>query len=369
MRKMLHLIWANMKKVLKQRSSLLILIIIPLGGIAFTWFVNAMDEPEGAVRKTQLVYYSQAPSPGPYLQRIIDAADFERTSNGELDEALEELKHYRLLSVVEAPPDFEEVLSRGEKPKIRLYKVDEGNVTVTQEQAVEAEINAILREVRLAPYTTDPALLKADLIETEVAAPPDTATMEETMPILMLMFFMSFVMSPISEQLIRLRRDRIFERLLSTANSGMAIMGSLFLAYAILQMFFFGLGYLAMTEIFGFTSANVPVTLLYILLMGVVNISLSLFLTRWIRSEQFVSAIASLLSVLLFFLYMISIMPFANQAMTDVLAKVNLFSPFYWAASGVEKGVLFPNLPILILIILVLFTAGSLRVRSYAMDN
>lgn len=367
--KFLNLIWVNIKKILKNRSNLLFLILVPIGTLGFTWFVNNAEEPAGNTRRTRLVYESQAGEPGPFLQRIIDAAEIEHVTQGGLEEAMAELRHYRLLSVIEVPQDVEAVLAAGQKPSLNLYKVDEGNVTFAQEQAIEAEINAILREVRLSPYTTDRDLLDADLVETVMATPDNTAALDELMPILMMMFFMGMVMGPISEFMSKLKKNRIFQRLLSTANSSWTIMGSMFLAFVIVQMLFFSLGFMALVALYDFTSMNIPLAMFYLILMGILNIALSLLVTRWVRNETLVSTASFIFPAVFFFVYMIGMMPIASETVRRLFANLNLFNPFYWAASGMENGVLFPNIPVLLLIILIVFTAGSLRLRSYAMDS
>ena len=367
--KFLNLIWVNIKKILKNRGSLLFLILVPLGTLGFTWFVNNAEDPEGAARRTRLVYQSESADPGPYLQRIIDVSEIEDVSRGGLEEAMEELRHYRLLSVIEIPADFEMELTSGRKPIINLYKVDEGNVTISQEQAIEAEINAILREVRLKPYTEDPDLLHADLVDTVMTSPDNTAVMDDLMPLIMMMFFMGMVMGPISEFMGNLRKNRILQRLLSTGNNSFTILGSMFLAFVTVQMLFFSISFIALMALFGFTSLNIPLALLYLFLMGVMNIALSLLVTRWIKNETLVTTTAFFFPAIFFFVYMIGIMPIASEAVRSTFAKINLFNPFYWAAGGIEKGVLFPNAPVLILLILIAFTAGSLKLRDYAMES
>lgn len=367
--KFLNLIWVNIKKLLKNRSTLLILILVPIGTLAFNWFVNSSPEPEGAFRRTRLIHHSETGAPGTYLQRVIDRAGLEDVQPEDgMAEAMAELRHYRLLSVIETPPDFERLLAAGQKPVIKLYKVDEGNVTIAQEQAIEAEINAILREVKLAPYTSDPALLEADLVESVMAAPDDTATMEELMPVLMMMFFMALIMGPISEFMTRLRKNQVLLRLLATANSGPAILGSMFWAFVIVQMFFFSLGLLVLMALFDFTTMNVPLAMLYLLTMGILNIALSLLITRWVRNEVLITTVASLFPALFFVLYMMGALPIASEAVRTLFGRLNLFNPFYWAIEGIENARLLPNLPVLVLMILVIFTAGSLRLRHYAME-
>lgn len=85
---------------------------------------------------------------------------------------------------------------------------------------------------------------------------------------------------------------------------------------------------------------------------------------RIFKDNQASSLISLLLSMTMFFLYIYSISNYS-----DLSTALGKFTPFYWAMDSIEKSVVFPNIFIIILMILVLFTAGSIKYSNFAKES
>lgn len=360
-------ILANLKAIIKDKGTLSFLVLAPLATLGFGLLSNMDNQVTASYSRDTYLVAPQISNPGPHLKTLLEEAKFGATGD-DLDAALKDLKHMKLLSVYEVPADFEEQINRGQKPEIKLHKVDEGNITVMQEQKVESIINTMLRKQQLAAYTQNPLDLSGDYIGTEVIPPTNTTAGEDIAPLLMLFYFMSMITMPIAADLLKKRKERIFYRLMGTANSGAFIMTSHFGAYAILQVIFYSLGYLIMHYGFHMAKTNVPITLTYIILMSLLNIAMAICVSRWIKNESLVGSFAALINIIFFFTYLGSIIGLENQTLVRIFKGINLFSPFYWSMTGIEKQVIFPHVPIIILIILVLLTLGSWRMREFAKE-
>jgi ABC-2 type transport system permease protein len=75
-----------------------------------------------------------------------------------------------------------------------------------------------------------------------------------------------------------------------------------------------------------------------------------------------------LVSMIMFFLYIANSIGDSSGKVSQVIITISKFTPFYWAIGSIEKSVLFPNVFILILMALVLFTTGNIRYSSFAKE-
>lgn len=367
MKQFINLIWANIRFILKDKKMFFTLIGVTLAILAFSLFMkfsSNLDESSSPGRHVVAIISQD----GPYAQRLKKAGGIE-TVIRDRDEAMKQLKENKILTAYDFPKDLEKTLAQGKKPVITQYKVDQGNATALSDQNIEKEINEILRENLLKKNKVEPGLLGNNLISIEKSLPQNTADFDETFPMVMLLYLMLMVAGPLSARLLSLRRDKVLYRLLSTGNPNRQVMGSIFLAYSLIQAFFFSLSAILLFVMNDYGTLNLPITILFIVLISTFNIAMSLLTTRFIKNEAMVSSAAPLIAVILFFGYLASVLPFAKGVMKQAVNVFNLFNPFYWAAHGIEKMRIFPNALILALLIAVVFTAGSYHLTGFSQET
>ena len=110
----------------------------------------------------------------------------------------------------------------------------------------------------------------------------------------------------------------------------------------------------------------IPLIFLAVVSTSFFALSIAILIARIFKKESqlaLASNITSLLTIVLFFLAIISVMPFVS--IPAVFKNISMFSPLYWLMEMLDKEKLFPNILIVWAMTAAIFTAGSWKIKEF----
>ena len=361
--KILRLSYINLKRMSKNKSDLIMMLIAPLVIILGT---NFMANKGGYNLNADTAFYLE--DEGGYGEEILKNIGFKGEIFHNYDEALELLEKNKIVAFYNIPKNFTEKIKKGEKPQIKSHKREEGNITSPLEIQLNNEINNKIKEE---------VLLSSNIIENReelykykgetLIEDEDTNSLSGSsyMAMLMIIYFIILSSTGIGDEMLKLKKQNVLSRAMTTANKGYEIMGALFLSTLGLMVGSNLLVLFITKLIIGYTIKSFLVIFISILLASMFSITLTIFLTRISEDNTFVSMSTAIYSVASFFLSAIASAPDFYSKVPKAIINLGKFMPQYWLMDSIENTKLFPNTLVLILMILALFTAGSYKFRDF----
>lgn len=361
--KILRLSYVNLKRIAKNKTNLALMLIGPLILILGTHFVN---KSEGYYISIDSGFYME--DEGSYGEEILESMDYGGEILYDYDEAMELLEKNKIIALYIIPSDFTEKIKNGEKPIIESYKREEGNNTAPLELELEDKINNKIREDILlnSNIIKDRAEIyeyrgKVSIIDEYSGIGGDAY-----MSILLIIYMIILSSTGIGEEMLKLKKQNILSRAMTTANKGYEIMGSLFLSTLFLSTGSNLLVLFITKSIIGYSINSLPIVIINIIMASMFSITLTIFLIRISEDPSLVSIGTAIYAVASFSLSGISSSPDFYPNVPKAIINLGKFMPQYWIMDSIENTKLFPNILVLGLMIIALFTAGSYKFRDFA---
>lgn len=176
------------------------------------------------------------------------------------------------------------------------------------------------------------------------------------MILFMIFYFMYLNASILSGDLLKMKLSQVLKRSIVSEASNWMIMASLLLTYGFLLLVANLVSIFALTQIFQVEMNNLGlmIALLAANIIFVLGYIMALF--RVFKSVEVLQSICVVIGIAFVFLPM-----FADQFGMEYLGVI---SPFYWVLKGLEYSTFWPYGWIIILMGLVLFTAGSIKLEQ-----
>lgn len=360
--KILRLSYTNLKRMSKNKANLALMLLMPLVIILSTHFINSKG---GYNISIDSGFYIE--DQGEYGEEILGEMGYSGEILQDYNEAMDLLQENKVIALYIIPKDFTEKIKGGEKPIIESYKREEGNVTSPLELELNDKINNKIREELLLNH--DVIKDKEELYKYE----GKTLLVDEYtgigggsyMPILMMIYFIILSSTGIAEEILKLKKQNILSRAMTTANKGYEIMGSLFLSTLFLLVGSNIIVLFITKFIIGYSIGSYPVVITNIILASMFSITLTIFLIRISADPTFVTFATTIYAVASFFLSGIGLSPDFYPNVPNFIVNLGKFMPQYWIMDSIENINLFPNVLILGLMILALFTAGSYKFKDF----
>lgn len=362
---LIQLIIVNIKRMLKDPAKVGIMFITPIAVIFFVHFLESGDINTSSGMSNVTVAYN-IEDQGNLWETIYDSPSKSQwIFQHEKEKALELLENNEVAVVYNIPADFSKKINNYEKPIIESYKREEGNITIPLEMEINNKINEFIKEKLLLDkgIISDKEDLYIFQTKTILEKNKKAVTGDMNLVTMMLIYFIILGSSSIVAELMDFRKKNIISRAITTPNKSSVILGSLGLSLLFFQVIGNILIALIGTKFTGYSIVNFPIITINIVLASLFSITLSLAMTRLFKNEHSASLVTSLFSILTLLLAM-----FAQGGMYQNIPKfiINLgkFTPQYWIFDSLEKSILFPNVFIVLLIVLALFTAGNYRLKD-----
>lgn len=358
--KFIRMVLVNCKKYIRDYANIVMMFVVPIVCVGMV-NVLAGKGSSGLDIKAAIVNLDK----GDLGNKLIENLDVNSIYSDK-DKALEDLKKYESIAVYEIPENFTENINKGTKPIVNSYKIEEGNSTLIFESKLEKDINNLMK-IKLFKdnnVINEESELDKNIVNVEYNMHKGLLSTESFMPIVLIIFFLVTFSANITVDLLRLRKQRILERFLTTNNRGYEIMGSIYISMWLVQIIFYTASFVVLNTIFKYNFENFGILLLNISLMSLVSISLGIMISRLFKNEGVASLVVYLTSLLMFFVYINTIE--SGGKSEGIMATLAKFTPFYWSLGSIEKSVLFPNVFILLLFALIFFSAGSIKYSNFA---
>lgn len=365
MKNLFRLVYVNIKRMIKDPGKMTFMFIMPLAVILFINFINTSGDNSQNI-SDETVAYNIEDSGEVWKTVFIDLEEDENTFINDKEAALELLEGGHVSAVYNIPSDFSDSLKEYKKPKIKSYKIQEGNTTIPVEIGIDEAINKWIEEEYLlqngiikSKNELNPPNIKTTLIKDGKPIDGDV-----NLATIMMIYFIILGASFIGPELIELKERNIISRAITTPNTSFTILGSLAISFLILQVGINMIILFAGKLLLGYQIFHLNIIFINIVLASLFSITLSLAITRLFKNAGVVGTITAIVSIVTMILSGL-----AQEAMYQETSKIiiNLgkFTPQYWIMDSLEKSVLFPNTFIVLLIIMALFTAGSYRLKDF----
>lgn len=353
---LIRLTLINIKRHLKNPFMLIITLILPIGIILFL-SNGGGSEGIGAIGVIDN-------SRSQYSNEIIDKLN-ERYSvqivDGNIEDNMNLLRENKVGVIYVIDSNFKELLDKGEAPKVKAYKSQATIGSIMAEDIITSYINDKLQEY-----------ISTGLSTNSIAATIQTSNVvdkgEYTLTIVMICYLMMIGGSLITEDIMKLKAQKVLRRTISTANSDIEILGSLFLSAFIIQGVVSSLAFLILQAILKMVNCNIVQGILIIFLASMFTTAMIVAVTRWIKNQSLASLFIVLFGLMSFGISMFSLEFNAFESVPEIINKISIISPFTWLLRIINTGKVLISIFVITLMSAVFFTAGSFRLREFVKE-
>ena len=382
MKEFVSLFLAQLKRILKNITNASMLIIFPFAMIILIFVIRFVLDPKDTddleTKKTD--YTVQMGEVGYFVDDTGDLwknffAGSESTvrpenKEEELKKVKEKLATGKIPGLIIIPKDFSEKISKNEKPELEILKTEESIILDNRVQALNLSINAYLMDnfIKSSGLAENGEKLLNNNINIVFKTPDNKNIISLGLKImtLLVLYMIIFGSTAIVTDLIKFRETKMLARAIISPNSEFKIVGSFLLAFVFIQVVVNMIVFISATIIFKLEITGLPLIFLAVVSTSFFALSIAILIARIFKKESqlaLASNITSLLTIVLFFLAIISVMPFVSTP--PVFKNISMFSPLYWLLEMLDKEKLFPNILIVWAMTAAIFTAGSWKIKEF----
>lgn len=382
MKEFVGLCLAQLKRILKNITNASMLIIFPFAMIILIFVIRFVLDPKDTDNsETKKTDYTVQMGEVNYF--VDDTGDLWKNffagsestvhpenREEELAKVKEKLATGKIPGLIIIPKDFSEKISKNEKPELEILKTEESIILDNRVQALNLSINAYLMDnfIKSSGLAENGKNLLNNNINIVFKTPNNKNIISLGLKImtLVVLYMIIFGSTAIVTDLIKFRETKMLARAIISPNSEFKIVGSFLLAFVFIQVVVNMIVFISATIIFKLEITGLPLIFLAVVSTSFFALSIAILIARIFKKESqlaLASNITSLLTIVLFFLAIISVMPFVS--IPPVFKNISMFSPLYWLLEMLDKEKLFPNILIVWAMTAAIFTAGSWKIKEF----
>ena len=382
MKEFVSLCLAQLKRILKNITNASMLIIFPFAMIILIFVIRFVLDPKDTDNsETKKTDYTVQMGEVNYF--VDDTGDLWKNfftgsestvhpenREEELAKVKEKLATGKIPGLIIIPKDFSEKISKNEKPELEILKTEESIILDNRIQALNLSINAYLMDnfIKSSGLAENGENLLNNNINIVFKTPNNKNIISLGLKImtLVVLYMIIFGSTAIVTDLIKFRETKMLARAIISPNSEFKIVGSFLLAFVFIQVVVNMIVFISATIIFKLEITGLPLIFLAVVSTSFFALSIAILIARIFKKESqlaLASNITSLLTIVLFFLAIISVMPFVS--IPSVFKNISMFSPLYWLLEMLDKEKLFPNILIVWAMTAAIFTAGSWKIKEF----
>ena len=382
MKEFLCLFLAQLKRILKNITNASMLIIFPFAMIILIFVIRFVLDPKDTddletketdytVKMNEIGYFVD--DTGDLWKNFFSGSESTvRPENREeeLEKVKEKLATGKIPGLIIIPKDFSEKISKNEKPELEILKTEESIILDNRIQALNLSINAYLLNnfIKNSSLAENEENLLNNNINIVFKTPDNKNIISLGLKImtLLVLYMIIFGSTAIVTDLIKFRETKMLARAIISPNSEFKIVGSFLLAFVFIQVVVNMIVFISATIIFKLEITGLPLIFLAVVSTSFFALSIAILIARIFKKESqlaLASNITSLLTIVLFFLAIISVMPFVS--IPPVFKNISMFSPLYWLMEMLDKEKLFPNILIVWAMTASICTAGSWKIKEF----
>lgn len=336
------MVFSNCARYLKDFKNVLVMFILPVMLVTSLNVFNNNFVSDGSSDKVAIINLDKG-----YLGNEFIKSLGIKDVYGSKIMALQKLKQYKYYAVYELPKNFSESVNKGIKPIINSYKTKNSNTEAVFESKLELKLNnMITNKISNEKHSNNIVIKYNRKIE-------DSNYHGDAFILIYLMVVFSMILSI---DLLRLKKNKVLERLRVTGNSAYSIMLSIYVSMFIVQMLLYSMAFLVLSIVFKYDFSNFGIVILNIGLMSILCIGIEIMLSRIFKNDMLISVVGAMIALIMMFSSGID-----ESSMSLNIMKFRKLNPFYWVMDSIEKSKIFPNAVIIILMSLVLFTFGGFK--------
>ncbi|PJI07462.1 MULTISPECIES: ABC transporter permease [Clostridium] len=342
-----RMVFSNCIRYLKNFKNILVMFILPVILVnSMNVFSNNLVSDDSSY-KTAIINLDKGYRANEFIKSL-GIRDVYHSKT----EALQKLKQYKYYAVYELPQNFSESVNKGVKPTINSYKTKNSNAEAVFESKLELKLNNIIADnISNEKHPNSISIKYNRKIENK-------SYNSDTFTLLYLMLAFSMILSI---DLLRLKKDKVIERLTVTGNSTYSIMLSIYISMFIVQMILYSMAFFVISIVFRHNFSEFGIVILNIGLMSILCIGIEIMLSRMFKTDMLISVVGAMIALMMMFSSGIS-----ESSMGTNIIKFKKLNPFYWVIDSVEKSRIFPNAIIIVLMSVVLFTFGGFQYFEFA---
>lgn len=382
MKEFVGLCLAQLKRILKNITNASMLIIFPFAMIILIFVIRFVLDPKDTDNsETKKTDYTVQMGEVNYF--VDDTGDLWKNffagsestvhpenREEELAKVKEKLATGKIPGLIIIPKNFSEKISKNEKPELEILKTEESIILDNRVQALNLSINAYLMDnfIKSSGLAENGENLLNNNINIVFKTPNNKNIISLGLKImtLVVLYMIIFGSTAIVTDLIKFRETKMLARAIISPNSEFKIVGSFLLAFVFIQVVVNMIVFISATIIFKLEITGLPLIFLAVVSTSFFALSIAILIARIFKKESqlaLASNITSLLTIVLFFLAIISVMPFVS--IPPVFKNISMFSPLYWLLEMLDKEKLFPNILIVWAMTAAIFTAGSWKIKEF----
>ena len=382
MKEFVCLFLAQLKRILKNKTNAGMLVIFPFAMIILIFVIRFVLDPKDTddletkktdytVKMNEVGYFVD--DTGDLWKNFFSGSESTvRPENREeeLEKVKEKLATGKIPGLIIIPKDFSEKISKNEKPELEILKTEESIILNNRIQALNLSINAYLLNnfIKNSSLAENEENLLNNNINIVFKTPDNKNIISLGLKImtLLVLYMIIFGSTAIVTDLIKFRETKMLARAIISPNSEFKIVGSFLLAFVFIQVVVNMIVFISATIIFKLEITGLPLIFLAVVSTSFFALSIAILIARIFKKESqlaLASNITSLLTIVLFFLAIISVMPFVS--IPSVFKNISMFSPLYWLMEMLDKEKLFPNILIVWAMTAAIFTAGSWKIKEF----
>jgi ABC-2 type transport system permease protein len=358
--KLLQLININVKRMVKNKASIMLTLLLPMVVVLGLGFIFNRESDS---KKT---YYMVNNDNGSYGEKLVK--ELSKDYNIKLyskESAMERLKKKTIVEFYEIGEKFSSELKEGKRSHILANRRE----NVQSFSDFEAKANNLLNKLMISSEIEAASGEKVSIdyfnsvkVKTNVISTKST-TIGDQLVINLLVSFSLFSSIGMCLELFGLKSERTLSRSLTTANKPQTIIGAILGGQYIIVAVVYIVLYFMYVFIFNkglFMQA--PVVILNLLMTIAVSLSLAVFVSRIIKNKNLIPIVLQIVLCGTCFIGG-SFMPV--DMLPDSIARFSKFTPQYWAVQSISTGKFQYSLIVLLFAVL-LFTGGTVSARSFA---
>lgn len=355
--RLIRLTIINLRRILKNPTLFLMMFLLPMIVLFGVVGQSSSDNSLGTIGVLD-------ESSGKYSKKIIDSLDEEyeiENLEGNIEDSYNNLRDRKIGVIYVFDEKFDTDIDNGNVPKVKSYSAESGMGSIIAENIITDNVNKLLEENINTGLSTNS-------VQAVIVDKYENKTSDFYMTVLMICYFMMIGGSLLTDDIIKLKAQKVLKRTIATGNSDKTILGSIYLSSFIMQSIISGITLLLSIKIFKIQNYNLSQGILSIILCSLVTTSIILSATRWLKNQTIASLAVVIFGLISFGLSIMGNVLNEFTNVPEIIVYLSIISPFSWIGKIINEGQILAPIIVIVLMSAVFFTAGSFRLRDYVKE-
>lgn len=355
--RLIRLTIINIKRTIKNPAMLLMTFLFPmvvLFGVVGTGSGGSSLGKIGIIDNTSDKYSKEL------IQELEEKYDIKNLE-GTVEDSYNDLRDKKLAMVYVLNEDFDKNIDLGKTPKIENYVVETGMGSIIAEDIINNYVNNLLEESINQGLSTNS-------IDSVIVESYEKDSNDYYMAVIMICYFMMIGATIITEDILKLKAQKVLKRVISTGNKDRQILGSLYISSFIIQAIISSISLIVAIMIFKIEKFNLGLGILAITLCSLITTAIIMTVTRWVKNQTLASLAVVIFGLLAFAVGILgtNLDEFSN--VPKAIGYLSVISPFSWLGKIINGESIFISIIVIVLMSLAFFTLGSFKLRDYVKE-